>query len=126
MATFPDDNSNKRSKSRSVAYDHLIARGPHTYEASRLTNLSQENYTKAIMPANLTMRVFASSYQTNFEGLYFGDVAELRAALKPLLDQTGLTIQTATTKSWLDGFVHYANAATDPTTPYSMVRCLQA
>lgn len=66
--------------------------------------------------------MFGSSRQTYFEGVYFGDVTGLRAALKPLLDQTGLAIETATTKTWLDAFSHYANAATDPTTPYSMVR----
>ena len=81
-----------------------------------------ENYTKAVMPADLTMRMFASSYQHNFEGLYYGDVAKLRAALKPLQDKIpGLSIQSATNTTWLKAFEHYANANTDPTTPYSMV-----
>ena len=81
-----------------------------------------ENYTKAVMPADLTMRMFASSYQHYFEGLFYGDVAGLRAALKPLQDKIpGLAIQSATNTTWLKGFEHYANANTDPTTPYSMV-----
>jgi hypothetical protein len=74
------------------------------------------------MPADLTMRMFASSYQHYFEGLYYGDVAGLRAALKPLQDKIpGLAIQSATNTTWLKAFEHYANANTDPTTPYSMV-----
>ena len=81
-----------------------------------------ENYTKAVMPADLTMRMYASSYQHYFEGLFYGDVAGLRAALKPLQDKIpGLAIQSATNTTWLKGFEHYANANTDPTTPYSMV-----
>lgn len=68
------------------------------------------------------MRMFASSGQSYFEGMFFGDVTGLKAALKPLQDATGLVLQSATTKTWLDAFSHYANAATDPTTPYSFVR----
>jgi FAD/FMN-containing dehydrogenase len=82
-----------------------------------------ENYTKAVMPADLTMRMFASSYQHYFEGMFFGDVAGLKAALKPLQDKIpGLAIQSAVNTTWLKAFEHYANAATDPTTPYKMVR----
>ena len=81
-----------------------------------------ENYTKAVMPADLTMRMFASSNQHYFEGLYYGDVAGLRTALKPLQDKIpGLAIQSATNTTWLKAFEHYANANTDPTTPYSTV-----
>jgi len=81
-----------------------------------------ENYTKAVMPANLTMRMYGGSYQHYFEGLFYGDVAGLKAALKPLQDKIpGLAIQSAVNTTWLKGFEHYANANTDPTTPYSMV-----
>ena len=81
-----------------------------------------EKYPKAVMPANLTMRMYASSCQHYLEGLFYGDVAGLRAALKPLQDKMpGLAIQSATNTTWLKGFEHYANANTDPTTPYSMV-----
>jgi FAD/FMN-containing dehydrogenase len=81
-----------------------------------------ENYTKAVMPADLTMRMYGGSYQHYFEGLFYGDVAGLKAALKPLQDKIpGLAIQSAVNTTWLKGFEHYANANTDPTTPYSMV-----
>jgi hypothetical protein len=81
-----------------------------------------ENYTKAVMPADLTMRMFGSSGQHYFEGLYYGDVAGLKTALKPLQDKIpGLTLQSAVNTTWLNAFQHYANADTDPTTPYSMV-----
>jgi hypothetical protein len=80
-----------------------------------------ENYTKTVMPADLTMRMSGSSRSSFFEGMFFGDVAGLKAALKPLQDKTGLVLQTATNTTWLKAFEHYANANTDPTTPYSMV-----
>jgi hypothetical protein len=50
-------------------------------------------------------------------------VAGLKAALKPLQDKIpGLALQSAVNTTWLKAFEHYANANTDPTTPYSMVR----
>lgn len=80
-----------------------------------------ENYTKNVMPANLTMRAFCSTYSSYFEGMFFGDVAGLKAALLPLQSTTGLVLQSATNTTWLNAFTHYANAATDPTVPYSFV-----
>lgn len=80
-----------------------------------------ETYTKTKMPAELTMRAFASNGQSYFEGLFFGDVAGLKAALKPLQDTTGLVLQSATNTTWLSAFSHYANAATDSTVPYNFV-----
>lgn len=85
-----------------------------------------ENYTKAVMPADLTMRMYGSSFQHYFEGMYFGNVTQLRAALKPLQDKIpGLTIQSAVNTTWLKAFEHYAYADTDPTTPYSAVSIAQ-
>lgn len=97
----------------------MPARWNVTTAPGHLTAL--ENYTKSAMPADLTMRMFASNSQSYFEGMFFGDVAGLKAALKPLLDKTRLILQSATNTTWLKGFEHYANAPTDPITPYSMV-----
>ena len=80
-----------------------------------------ETYTKTQMPAELTMRAFASNTQSYFEGMFFGDVAGLKTALKPLQDATGLVLQSATNTTFLGAFTHYANAATDPTVPYNFV-----
>lgn len=80
-----------------------------------------DTYTKTKMPAELTMRAFASNGQSYFEGMFFGDVAGLKTALKPLQDATGLVLQSATNTTWLSAFSHYANAATDPTVPYNFV-----
>lgn len=102
-----------------VTYFNIPARWNTTTAPGHLTTL--EYYTKTAMPADLTMRMFASNSQSYFEGTFFGDVAGLRAALKPLLDKTGLALQSATNTTWLKAFEHYANAPTDPTTPYSMV-----
>lgn len=102
-----------------VTYFNMPARWNATTAPGYLATL--ENYTSTVMPADLTMRMFSSSFQTNFEGMYFGGVAGLKEALKPLLDQTGLKLQSSVNTTWLDAFSHYANAPIDPTTPYSMV-----
>jgi hypothetical protein len=102
-----------------VTYFNMPARWNATTAPGYLTAV--ENYTKTVMPADLTMRMSGSSYQNSFEGMFFGDVAGLKAALKPLQDKTGLVLQTAVNTTWLKAFEHYANANTDPTTPYSMV-----
>lgn len=81
-----------------------------------------ENYTKAVMPADLTMRMYGSNGQHYFEGMFFGDVAGLKTALKPLQDKIpGLQLQTAVNTTWMKAFEHYAYTDTDPTTPYSAV-----
>lgn len=103
-----------------VTYFNMPFKWNATSAPAKLAAL--EDYTQNKMPADLTMRAFASSWSSNFEGMYFGDVAGLKTALKPLLDATGLTLGSATNTTWLDAFKHYANADTDPTTPYSFVR----
>ena len=102
-----------------VTYFNMPARWNATTAPGYLTAV--ENYTKTVMPADLTMRMSGSSYSHSFEGMFFGDVAGLKAALKPLQDKTGLVLQTAVNTTWMKAFEHYANANTDPTTPYSMV-----
>lgn len=80
-----------------------------------------ESYVRDTMPAELNMRIFATSMLTQFEGLYYGDVAGLRTALAPLLNKTGGAIQMAQTTGWLDALSHYANGKMDVTHPYSLV-----
>jgi FAD/FMN-containing dehydrogenase len=80
-----------------------------------------EDYTANTMPAELNMRIFATSSLTQLEGLFYGDVAGLRTALNPLLNQTGGAIQMAQTTGWLDALSHYANGKMDVTHPYSLV-----
>ena len=82
---------------------------------------AMENYTKNIMPSELTMRMYASSYSSYFEGTYYGNVTGLKKALEPFLNSTELSISSAVNTTWLNAFSHYANAATDPTYPYSFV-----
>jgi FAD/FMN-containing dehydrogenase len=102
-----------------VTYFNMPARWNATTAPGYLTAV--ENYTKTVMPAELTMRMSGSSFSHSFEGMFFGDVAGLKAALKPLQDKTDLVLGTAVNTTWMKAFEHYANAKTDPTTPYSMV-----
>lgn len=102
-----------------VTYFNMPARWNAATAAGNLTAV--ENYTRTMMPADLTMRMSGSNSQTFFEGMFFGNVTGLRAALKPLQDKTGMVIQSATNTTFLKAFEHYAYAPTDPTTPYSAV-----
>ncbi|KAK5703579.1 hypothetical protein LTR17_021993 [Elasticomyces elasticus] len=78
-----------------------------------------EAYTENTMPAELTMRMFSSARSSQLEGMFFGNVSGLKTALNPLLEETGLKIDRAKDTTWMDAFTHYANAPTDPTSPYS-------
>lgn len=114
----------------SFQVDTFAAPGEVTYfsmpfkwnETTALKNLKAvDDYTRNTMPAELTMRAYLSSFSNYWEGLYLGGKDDLKAALKPLLDDTGLVLQTAVNTTWMNAFSHYANAATDPTLPYSAV-----
>lgn len=80
-----------------------------------------EDYVENTMPAELNMRIFASSVFTQLEGQYFGDVTGLKNALAPLLAKTGGSIQQSQSTGWLDALTHYANGKLDVTHPYSLV-----
>jgi FAD/FMN-containing dehydrogenase len=80
-----------------------------------------QNYTADTMPVNLNMRMFANTFSSQFEGLYFGNLTDLNDTLQPLLDRYNLTNLQAKNTTWMDAFAHYANAPTDPTYPYSDV-----
>lgn len=87
-----------------------------------------EDYVKNTMPAELNMRIFASSSFTQLEGQFFGDVESLRTALSPLLAKTGGSVQQAQSTDWLGALTHYGNGKLDVTHPYSLVsllRCVQ-
>ncbi|KAK8036095.1 hypothetical protein PG993_008709 [Apiospora rasikravindrae] len=80
-----------------------------------------EAYAKDFMPADLNMRLFSSGFSSQLEGLFYGNVSGLQAALAPLLNTTTppLKIMQAVNTTWMEAFAHYANAPTDPTHPYS-------
>ena len=81
-----------------------------------------EAYTKNIMPAELTMRLYGSKYSNYMEGMYFGNKTQLADALQPLLKNASLTIASSTQTTWINAFSHYAYTSdTDPTWPYSSV-----
>lgn len=81
-----------------------------------------ESYTKNTMPAELTMRMYGSSFSNYLEGMYFGNKTGLTSALQPLLNSASLTISSSTNTTWLNAFTHYAyTSQTDPTYPYSSV-----
>jgi FAD/FMN-containing dehydrogenase len=80
-----------------------------------------EDYVRNVMPAELNMRVFATSSFTQLEGQYFGDVAGLREALAPLSNKTKVTIQQSQTTNWIGALEHYATGNLDVSYPYSMV-----
>jgi FAD/FMN-containing dehydrogenase len=80
-----------------------------------------EDYVRNTMPAELNMRVMATSSFTQLEGQYFGDTTGLQDALAPLLNKTGGAIQQSQTTTWLDALAHYANGKLDVTYPYSLV-----
>ncbi|KAK6074472.1 glucooligosaccharide oxidase [Seiridium cupressi] len=79
-----------------------------------------EEYVKNTMPAELNLRIFASSYFTQLEGLFYGDDTGLHTALTPLLNKTGGSIQQSQSVGWLDALSHYANGKLDVTHPYSL------
>ncbi|KAI0143385.1 hypothetical protein BJ166DRAFT_90280 [Pestalotiopsis sp. NC0098] len=85
-----------------------------------------QDYALNTMPAELNMRVFASSYFTNLEGQYFGDPAGLAAALSPLFNKTGGSISQSQSMGWLDALTHYANGKLDVTHPYSLQETIYA
>lgn len=80
-----------------------------------------EDYVKNTMPAELNMRIFASSFATQLEGQFFGDAAGLQTALAPLLAKTGGSLQQSQSTGWLEAVTHYANGNLDVTHPYSLV-----
>ena len=80
-----------------------------------------ENYTKTVMPAELTMRMSIQSGSTYFEGMYFGNSTDLKAALQPLMSQTGMSLRSSTQTDFLSAFVHYAyTSKTDVTNDSSV------
>lgn len=90
-----------------------------------LANLAKvEAYARDTMPADLNMRMFSSGFSSQLEGLFYGNVSGLQAALAPLLAATTppLKLMQAVNTTWMDAFAHYANAPTDPTHPYAQVR----
>lgn len=75
------------------------------------------------MPAELNMRLFFTRSFSNLEGMYYGDLLQLKAALQPLLNATGGTLTMSKTGSWLDQLTHFGNGmALNQTHPYDMVR----
>lgn len=94
-----------------------------TATTARANLAALEDYARDTMPADLNMRMFTSGFSSQLEGMFFGDVAGLNAALAPLLNATtpALRIAQAVNTTWMDAFAHYANAPTDPTHPYATV-----
>lgn len=83
---------------------------------------AMQDYVAKTMPAELTMRLFVTRNFVNFEGLYYGDAASLKAALAPLLNATGALAPQITTAGWLDQLSHYGGGlALNQTYPYVMV-----
>ncbi|KAI5919064.1 hypothetical protein F4810DRAFT_528059 [Camillea tinctor] len=77
-----------------------------------------EDYTLNVMPAELNMRVFATSRYTQLEGAYQGSKADLETALAPLLNKTGGTLAQAQETDWIGSLEHFATTKLNQTHPY--------
>lgn len=81
-----------------------------------------QQYALNDMPAELNMRVFITGKFVNFEGLFYGDNAGLKAALQPLLNKTSATLQLSQEGTWVDQLTHFGNGlALDQGHPYNYV-----
>ncbi|KAI8626371.1 Glucooligosaccharide oxidase [Xylariaceae sp. FL1651] len=78
-----------------------------------------EDYTMNTMPAELNMRVMGTARNTQLEGLYYGNKAQLQAALTPLLNKTGGSILQTGTTDWVGSLQHFATMSLNQTHPHN-------
>jgi len=81
-----------------------------------------QNWLKADMPAELNMRVLGNGFQTQLQGMYYGNSSTLKTAVQPLLGKLNSTLSNVQESGWMDAFGHYAySQEIDITRPYSQV-----
>ncbi|KAG7294043.1 hypothetical protein NEMBOFW57_004105 [Staphylotrichum longicolle] len=79
-----------------------------------------QEWLKVDMPAELNMRVLGNGYQTQLQGLYYGNSSTLKTAVQPLLSKLNSTLSNVKESGWMDAFSNYAySQQIDITRPYS-------
>ena len=101
---------------------YFVSPVPWRQEKALTAFPAMQEFARNGMPPELTMRLFITARFVNFEGLYYGDAAGLKAALAPLQNATGALAPQTTTAGWLDQLSHYGGGlALNQTYPYVMV-----
>ncbi|AEO62186.1 uncharacterized protein THITE_2106069 [Thermothielavioides terrestris NRRL 8126] len=79
-----------------------------------------QDWVKTDMPKELNMRILGNSYQTQLQGLYYGNSSALQSAMQPILSKLGAKLSDTEESDWMDAFAHYAYSPTiDITGPYN-------
>lgn len=95
-----------------------------TKEAATAGLKAVQEFALNDMPTELNMRVFITGKFINFEGLYWGDKANLKTAMGPLLNATGAKLQLQQEGDWMDQIKHFGNGMDlDQGFPYDYVSC---
>jgi len=94
--------------------------------ATGWTNL-QDWLKSGGMPAEMNMRLFANRFQTQLQGMYYGNSTELRTAIQPLLTKlarNGTSISHQSQEyDWMGAFSHYSySQEIDLGHPYNQVK----
>lgn len=85
-----------------------------------------QDWLKVDMPAELNMRVLGNGFQTQLQGLYYGNSSNLKTAVQPLLGKLNSTLSNVKESGWMEAFQNYAySQQIDITRPYSQVFILR-
>ncbi|KAK3896906.1 Reticuline oxidase [Staphylotrichum tortipilum] len=79
-----------------------------------------QDWLKVDMAEELNMRILGNGYQTQLQGLYYGNSSSLKTAVQPLLTKLSTTLSNVQELDWMTAFQHYSySQETDITRPYS-------
>jgi hypothetical protein len=82
-----------------------------------------QDWLKADMAAELNMRVLGNGYQTQLQGMYYGNSSSLKTAVQPLVTKLNTTLSNVQESDWMEAFEHYSySQQIDITRPYQQVR----
>ena len=81
-----------------------------------------QDWLMADMSEELNMRVLGNGFQTQLQGMYYGNSSNLKTAVQPLLDKLNSTLSNVEESDWMEAFEHYAySQEIDITRPYKQV-----
>jgi hypothetical protein len=93
--------------SASVVFEYDFNFGNASNAASAIMAL--QNFANTTMPAELNLRLFFRSYQTQLLGVYYGNQSDFQSVISPLLSQlTGLQSSSVKVMGWLDALTNFA------------------
>ncbi|KAL2259992.1 hypothetical protein VTK26DRAFT_6156 [Humicola hyalothermophila] len=80
------------------------------------------------MPEEMNMRLFGNSWNTQLQGMYYGNASALETAIQPLLDLLpNATLSNVKEHDWMGAFKHYSySSEIDITRPYRQVETFYA